>query len=191
MMYQCRTSGHSHKTYDLISRNFYWPKMSDHVKAYVSSCDTCQHNKATHQSQEDITVTPCANPKLATNINELHTQLPKTKNHKDAIVVFENRLSKQAHFEAITTNITAPETAKYLFNTIYRLHGLPQAIVCNRDTRLPVISGKVYSNCLEQKFQCPLPLHPQTDGQTKRTNRTLEQILGIMFLTNKMIGINI
>jgi hypothetical protein len=105
------------------------------------------------------------------------TQLPKTKTHKDAIVVFVDRLSKQAHFEAITTNITAPETAKVFFNTIYRLHGLPQAIVCDRDARFTSNFWQSLFKLLGTKISMSTAFHPQTDGQTERTNRTLEQIL--------------
>src|SRR5207249_11387851 len=63
-------------------------------------------------------------------------QLPRTKTtHKDAIVVFVDCLSKQAHFQAVTTNITAPETARVFIDSVFKLYGLPQVIVCDRDAR--------------------------------------------------------
>jgi hypothetical protein len=34
------------KTLELITRNFYWPKMEDWVNQYVRSCDECQRNKS-------------------------------------------------------------------------------------------------------------------------------------------------
>jgi hypothetical protein len=106
------------------------------------------------------------------------TQLPKTKTtHKDAIVVFVDRLSKQAHFQAVTTNITAPETARVFIDTVFKLHGLPQAIVCDRDARFTSNFWQALFKLLNTRLAMSTAFHPQTDGQTERTNRTLEQIL--------------
>ena len=33
------------KTYEALSRNFYWPKMANNLKSFVTSCDICQRNK--------------------------------------------------------------------------------------------------------------------------------------------------
>ena len=37
------TSGHFgvNKTFDLISRNFWWPKLRRDVKEFIKSCDIC------------------------------------------------------------------------------------------------------------------------------------------------------
>ena len=34
------------KTLELVTRNFYWPRMRKMVNRYVNSCDTCARNKA-------------------------------------------------------------------------------------------------------------------------------------------------
>jgi len=43
--------GHA-KTYNRITSTYYWPKMSQDIKQYVSTCDICQKVKpdTTHQS---------------------------------------------------------------------------------------------------------------------------------------------
>src|SRR4051812_28617153 len=33
------------KTYEALSRNYYWPRMADNLKSFVTSCDICQRNK--------------------------------------------------------------------------------------------------------------------------------------------------
>src|SRR3954469_16400681 len=102
-------------------------------------------------------------------------QLLKTKiTYKDAIVVFVDCLSKQAHFQAVTTNITAPETAKVFIDTVFKLHGLPQVIVCNRDVRFTSNFWQVLFKLLNTRLAMSTLFHPQTDRQTERTNRTLE-----------------
>ena len=40
-----------------------------------------------------------------------------------------------SHFIPTTTNVTAPQTAKLVFDNIIRLHGLPSVIISDRDTR--------------------------------------------------------
>ena len=62
-------------------------------------------------------------------------QLSETLRKKDVIVVFVDRLSKQVHFEATTTTTIAPDITKIFFDTIFRLHGLPKVIVCDRDAK--------------------------------------------------------
>src|SRR5947209_10264688 len=105
-------------------------------------------------------------------------QLPKTKTtHKDAIVVFVDYLSKQDHFQVVTTNITAPETARVFIDSVFKLHGLPQVIVCDRDARFTSNFWQALFKLLNTRLAMSTAFHPQTDGQTERTNRTLEQIL--------------
>ena len=104
-------------------------------------------------------------------------QLPLTKAGYDTIFVIVDRLSKRAHFIPTTTNVTAPEVAKLFFNQIFRLHGLPQVIVSDRD---PKFVSKFWQDLLKRlgtKLAMSTAYHPQTDGQTERMNRTLEDML--------------
>ena len=182
------TAGHLgiDKTYDLVARNFYWPKMSDHIKSYVTSCDTYQHNKATHQEPggllQSLTV-PTQNWQQISM--DFITQLPKTKTHKDAIVVFVDRLSKQAHFEAITTNITTPETAKVPYIDYTGYHKQLSVIEM---LDLLVTSGKVCSSYSAQRSQCPQPSILKLMDRLKEPIELWNKFLGIMFHINKMIG---
>jgi len=46
-----KTAGHLgvDKTWELIMRNYYWPKMGKEIRKYVLSCDECQRNKSNNQ----------------------------------------------------------------------------------------------------------------------------------------------
>ena len=75
------------------------------------------------------------------------------------------------------TEVTVPEVAKLFFNQIFQLHGLPQYIVSDRD---PKFISKFWQELLKRtgvKTLMSTAHHPQTDGQTERTNRTLEDML--------------
>jgi hypothetical protein len=106
-------------------------------------------------------------------------QLPLTRQGHDAIVVFVDRLSKRAHCQPMHTSATAPEVAKIFFTTIFRNHGLPKVIVSDRD---PKFTSKFWQSVFKHlgtKTAMSTAFHPQTDGQTERMNRTLEEMLRI------------
>jgi hypothetical protein len=109
---------------------------------------------------------------------DLITCLPKTKHGHDAIMVVVDRLTKMVHFAPTTTSVTAPELAKLFFNTVYRYHGLPNTIVSDRDPRFTSLFWQsLFKHNLGTKLTMSTSNHPQTDGQTERANRTLEEML--------------
>lgn len=62
------------------------------------------------------------------------TGLPKVLG-KDCIYVVVDRLTKYAHFHAISSEYKVPQVVDLLFREIFRLHGLPRNIVSDRDIR--------------------------------------------------------
>src|SRR5271170_5440136 len=104
-------------------------------------------------------------------------QLPVTRNNFDTIVVFIDRFTKKAIFCAANTSISAPEVAKIFFNNVFRYHGLPKIIISDRDTKFTSYFWKTLFVQLEIKVSMSTAFHPQTDGQTERMNRTLEEML--------------
>jgi hypothetical protein len=111
-------------------------------------------------------------------------QLPKTKQGYDSIVVFVDKFTKRAHFVPTYTTATAPDIAKIFFNEIFRLHGLPKTIISDRDVKFTSQFWKSLFTQLGTKLAMSTAFHPQTDGQTERLNRTLEEMLRI-FITYK------
>ena len=59
------------------------------------------------------------------------TGLPEVQG-KDCIFVVVDRLTKYAHFFAISAQYTAAQVAELFFRDIFRLHGLPKTIVSDR-----------------------------------------------------------
>jgi hypothetical protein len=62
------------------------------------------------------------------------TGLPKVHG-RDCIYVVVDRLTKFAHFFAISSEYKAPQVAELFFREVFRLHGLPKYIVSDRDNR--------------------------------------------------------
>lgn len=173
-------SGHAgtDKTIEQVKRRFYWPGMDADTAAYVSSCDACQRNKPSQQKQLG-TMKPLPIPSRPWQCVSLDliTDLPLTRRGHDAIVVFVCKLTKMVHYVATRTSVTSPELASIFLNNIVRLHGIPDAIVSDRDPRFTAHFWRGFWSSLQTTLMMSTAFHPQTDGQTERANRTLEEML--------------
>ena len=175
-----QTAGHFSidKTYENVTKDFYWPKMSNDIKRYVSTCDSCQRNKASNQQTAGLLQTLDTPTRRWEQITmDFITHLPVTKNGNDSIVVFVDRLSKRAHFRALHSTATAPEIAKLFFTTIFVNHGLLTTIISDRDAKFTSRFWKALFKLTDTRLAMSTAYHPQTDGQTERLNRTLEEML--------------
>ena len=171
-------SGHvgAHKVYEKLSRNWYWPNMKDTVVDYVRSCPQCQQNKSSNQKPIGLLQPlPIPERRWQQVTLDLITQLPKSKMGNDAIVVFVDKLSKMVHYAATTTKADAPELARLFIENVVKLHGVPESIISDRDSRFTSNFWKSLWDQLGTKLHMSTAFHPQSDGQTERANRTLEE----------------
>ena len=167
-----------YRTYEVIQRQFYWPRMAKEIKNYVNRCTECQLNKSTHQHPQGfLQPLPIPERKWQRISMDLIVQLPKTDKGFDSIWVIVDYLSKRAHFIPTKTNVTAKELAQLFIENIFKLHGLPEVIVSDRDPKFISEFWKSIHKNMGIKLALSSANHAQTDGQTERTNRTLEQIL--------------
>ena len=166
------------KTLELVQRKYYWPKMYKYISTYINSCDKCQSNKSSNQSTSGLLQPlPIPNKRWEQITIDFIGPLPLTKNNHNFILVVVDKLSKMAHYIPTHTNITAEGTARLIFKNIIRYHGIPQSIVSDRDTRFTSSFWQELWKILGTKLNMSTSFHPQTDGQTERQNRTLEEYL--------------
>ena len=106
------------------------------------------------------------------------TGLPLSSDWKsdsyNSILVIVNRLTKMVHYEPVKVTIDAPGLAEVIIDVVVRHHGLSDLIVTNRGS---LFTSKFWSSLcyfLGVKRRLSTAFHPQTDGQTKWQNSTME-----------------
>ncbi|CAF4575287.1 unnamed protein product, partial [Didymodactylos carnosus] len=137
-----------YKTSMLIKQSYYWPRMSRDIK----------------KRWEQVTM-------------DFIVGLPKTAAGYDSIIVFIDRLTKRAYFKPTKFQTTAVDTATIFFETIFRHHGLPRIIISDRDPKFTSLFWQTLFTCIGTKISLSTAFHPQTDGQSERLNRTVEEML--------------
>lgn len=166
------------RTYELIARFYYWPKMKELIRTYVSTCVHCQQNKASNQKPGGLLhPLPIPGKRWEHVTMDLITQLPATQAGYDAIVTFVDKLSKMAHFVPTKTTITAPELAQLFLSQVVRLHGLPKVLISDRDSKFTSDFWRTLFATLGVDLRLSTAFHPQTDGQSERANRTIEEMI--------------
>lgn len=173
-------SGHlgRDKTYDRLSRAFYWPRMHVQVETYCTTCPSCQAIKPNRQGQLGL-LQPLPIPEDIADAwtLDLITQLPKTRNGHTAIVTFTERLTKLQLYEPTVNEVTAPQLAKLFLDAVFRHYGMPRCLVSDRDPRFMSEFWQSLWKRMGTKLNISTANHPQTDGQSERTNQTLEDML--------------
>ncbi|GJU00681.1 putative reverse transcriptase domain-containing protein [Tanacetum coccineum] len=106
------------------------------------------------------------------------TNLPKTLTGQDTIWVIVDRLTNSAHFLPIKeTDLMEKLTRQYL-KEVFSRHGVPVLIISNRDSIFTSNFWQSLQKALGTQLDMGTVYHPQTDGQSKRTIQTLEDMLG-------------
>ena len=165
-------------TVERIARQYYWPNIAKSVRRYISSCDSCQRNKPSRQKPAGL-IQPLPPPleRWQSVSMDFVTQLPKTSNGYDSIMVVVDRLSKRAHFIPAHVTDTAEDVAHMFLREVYRHHGFPQEIISDRDTKFTSRFWKAMTESLQITRKLSTTAHPETDGQTERTNSTMADLL--------------
>ena len=166
------------KTKASVARTFVWHGLDRDVKAYVLTCDTCQRSKSSHLRPAGKLMPLPIPPRRWSSISmDFIMELPLTARDHSAILVFVDRLTKMVHLVPTHTEISAEQTAQLYVDNVFRHHGCQENIVSDRD---PWFTGRFWRAVCGQlgtRLNLSTAFHPETDGQTERVNRVLEEFL--------------
>jgi len=167
----------TYKTIGRVRANCYWPKMDENITEYVRSCDICQRNKVIWHKKFAL-LEPLEVPmRLWRAISmDFIVGLPKSDGYTKIWVIVD-RFSKMAHFIQLRTEEHIKELALTFVKEIWHLHGLPESIVSDRDTRFTSKFWTSLMQLLHVKLNLTTTFHLESDGQTERVDQRLEQYL--------------
>ncbi|WVZ70782.1 LOW QUALITY PROTEIN: hypothetical protein U9M48_019422 [Paspalum notatum var. saurae] len=103
--------------------------------------------------------------------------LPRTQKGYNSIWVVVDRLTKVAHFISVNTTYSGARLAELYISRIVCLHGVPKRIISDRSSQFTSRFWEQLHDSLDSKLRFSTAYHPQTDGQTERTNQILEDML--------------
>jgi hypothetical protein len=166
------------KMYMDLKERFWWNNMKRDIVEYIAKCDVCSRVKAEHQKPAGL-LQPLRVPEWKWDQigMDFITGLPRTKFGYDSIWVVVDRLTKVAHFIPVKTTYTSAKLAEIYMKRIVCLHGVPKSIMSDRGTQFTSHFWKQLHESLETRLEFSTAFHPQTNGQTKRVNQVLEDML--------------
>jgi hypothetical protein len=160
-------------------KTHYWGYgMKQDIAEYVSLCDTCQRVKVEHQRPAGL-IQPLKIPewKWEEIRMDFIVGLPRTQAGYDSIWVIVDRLTKVSHFIPVKTTYSGAKIAELYMSRIMCLHGVPKKIMSDRGSQFTSKFWEKLHESMDTKLNFSSAYHPQTDGQTERSNQILEDML--------------
>nr|GEU37147.1 hypothetical protein [Tanacetum cinerariifolium] len=134
--------------------------------------------KAEHQRPSGLLVQPAIPEWKWDSITmDFITKLPKSSQGFDTIWVIVDQLIKSAHFLPIRENDPLDKLARLYLNMIVVRHETPISIICDHDGRFTLNFWRSFQKALGTDISMSIVHHLETDGQSKRTIQTLEDML--------------
>lgn len=159
---------------------YYWPNMTSDIRNFVKSCLQCQIMKNyKKQVNGQLSPLPIPSGRWLDISCDFITGLPVTASprNNDMIMVVTDRFSKRSHFIATKKTLGSVGLIKLWYRYIFSYHGFPRTIVSDRDIRFTSGWYDELTNRLGIKLCMSSSNHPQSDGQTESTNKTLIRLL--------------
>ncbi|GJY54587.1 putative reverse transcriptase domain-containing protein [Tanacetum coccineum] len=184
--YDCEISYHPRKANDVADAlsqkerilTTRWPNMKAIITEYVGKCLTCSRVKAECQKPSGLLVQlEIPKWKWERITIDFITKLPKTSNGHDTIWVIVDRLTKFAHFIPTRETDSIETFTRLYIKEIVSWHGVPISIISDRDSYFTSRFWQSLQSALDTQLHMSTAYNPETDGESKRTIQTLEDML--------------
>jgi len=165
-------------TFNALRKHYTWKGMKEQIQTYVKHCQKCQQSKVSNQKTSG-SLLPLPVPEGPwLDVMMDFTEMPESLGYNyDYVLVVVNRFSKEAVFVPCTKEETALSTAELFRDHVWCQHGLPSTVVSDCGSVFASnFLGELY-RLLGIKHKMSTAFHPQTDGQTERLNRKINQYL--------------
>ena len=164
-----------------VAQDYWWPNMKQTITDYIKGCTICQSRKNNptkikpplfHIMSEQFTLP------FTSIAMDFIVKLPRSNSY-DTILTITDTFSKASIFIPCNETINAENTALLYTTYVLPHYGLPSRIISDRDPRFTATFTRELCHILKVDQNISTAYHPQTDGQSERTNQRLEQYLRI------------
>ncbi|KAK3011208.1 hypothetical protein RJ639_011741 [Escallonia herrerae] len=158
----------------VLRQGYYWPTMQQDVMSYTKKCDACQRfSSIPRQAPSPLSTLSSPIPFAMWGMDILGL-FPLATAQRKFVIVSIDYFTKWVEAEALAS-ITERKCEDFFWRAVVCCFGIPRVLIID--------NGKQFDNPIFQTFYINLSIeqqftsvtHPQTNGQTEVTNRTLLQ----------------
>ena len=170
------------KTFERVTRRFWWKGVRADVSDFVGHCDSCQRNKHRRRDAPQGTLHTVKLPSRRFEIISIDfvTGLPKTERGYNCILTITDKFSRLVRLVPMLsgeTESSAEEVARLFVDNWWRQFGVPAKIISDRDTRFTSKFWSEFVRLVGSRAAMTTSFHPQANGQAENTNQTMETVL--------------
>jgi hypothetical protein len=153
-------------------------RYKNEVVDFIARCLECQKVKAEHIHPIGL-LQPLPIPEWKWEVVTMDfiTKLPRNIKQHGSIMVVVDKLMKAAHFIIVKSAHKTTDIAEIYMREIAKLHGVPKTIVSDRDSKFTSNFWKGLFKGFGTSLNFSTTYHPEPDGQTKRVNWVIEDML--------------
>ncbi|QRW02440.1 Pol polyprotein/retrotransposon [Ceratobasidium sp. AG-Ba] len=171
------------KTLAWLRTQVWWKSMVEDVRDYCESCTTCAANKSSTQRPLGLLqAMPVPSYPWQSIGVDFVGPLPESETRYgtfDMITTVIDNLTRMVHLIPTRQEYTAKDIAEVIFEHVYKLHGMPERIVSDRDSLFTSTFWTRLAELTKTELRMSSSYHPQTDGMTERVQRTYTSLLRI------------
>ena len=147
------------KTIELLSREYWWPGITEFIKVYIWGCTICQTTKI--QPPTKVPIQPNEIPEgiWETITMDFIVDLPVFQGY-DSILTVVNCHSKAIILSPCHKTITAEQTSQLLVDNIWKWTGFPLAIILDRGPQFAAQVTQEFWRKLGIKQKLSTTFHP-------------------------------
>jgi hypothetical protein len=165
------------RTSEYVRRWFWWPKMGPEIEKFCASCGACKMAKSFTQKPVGLLHSlPVPDRPWESIGMDFVGPFPPCLGY-DYLLVVICRLTNIVALSPMRVTDTSLDVAWIFVRDIVRLHGVPQSIVSDQDSKFTSKFWRELHRLTGTKLLMSTSFHPQTDGASERAIRNVSQIL--------------
>lgn len=165
------------KTSEYLRRWFWWPRMGKDCDKFCLSCAVCQMSKTSNQKAPGLLHNMPIPAYPWQSIGMDFVGPFPVDGGFDYLWVIICRLTSLVHLVPLSVRVKTTELAWFYVRDVVRLHGMPETIVSDRDSKFTAKFWRELHRIMGTKLLMSTSFHPPTDGQSERAIRSIGQIM--------------